>query len=353
MKKFAAAALVLPLFAHAQSAIPSDPASAAACYQGIAATSSKNEVLKAIGCLKDNPYAGEATLADFLKLPIPAADQETKAALAELSTQKAQRLYLAIRSRSYERVLVVDKAWLGGDRTAPALDLTPLRLSVTHTSAIFGKEKRAPLQDVTSISYQEFRTKGIGRFVTVMRDKSQLADDSYQGHFPLKSVDRSDDSKWVAIMAMGGTSYQVSPVVKNQNERISFKQEDLNGTQVTFVSENDAQQFIAAFEQKQKEDQAARDKKAQAERAEAQLASQKKAQTLAEMAKVARGSEDSCKRTDLGRSILTYDPESVEINCQFGGVVELGGLKSAGWLVVSKSKDKDGVVTEYYIRKAR
>ncbi|WP_374586483.1 hypothetical protein [Pseudoduganella sp.] len=353
MKKFAAAALALPLLAHAQSPIPTDPKSAVACYQGIAATSSKADVLAALSCLKDNPFAGEATLADFAKVPQPVPDEDTRAALADVAAQKAQRLYLAIRSRGSDRVLVVDKAWLGGERPAPVLDLTPLRISFTHTSSIFGKEKRVPLQEVAGFSYQEARTRGIGRFVTSLRDKTQVTDDSYQGHYPLKTIDRNDDSKWAAVLALGGTSYQVSPVSKNTGDRVSFKQEDMNATQVTFVSENDAKQFIALFDQKQKEEQAARDKKAEAQRAEAQLAMQKKAQALAEMAKVARGSEDSCKRTDLGRSILTYDPESVEINCQFGGVVELSGLKSAGWLVVNKTKDKDGVVTEYYIRKAR
>lgn len=81
---------------------------------------------------------------------------------------------------------------------------------------------------------------------------------------------------------------------------------------------------------------------------------------LQKMAKLDRGMEDQCARqidyrlVGLGTvAISAPDPKNEEITCTFGGVVMLGDLPSAGWLVTNKSRDKDGIVTEYTIRKAR
>jgi len=366
LKKITGAILLLPLLASGATGVPSDPKTAQACYQNLPAAGAKEDVLKAIACLKDNPFAGEATLRDFQKshgallekLQQASADGEVKAALTGLAAQKAKRLYISYQSRGRDAaVFVVDRIQLGGERPSPVLDFNALNISFTHTSAIFGKDKQVPLRDVRAFSYEAAGNPGIGRFTTVFTDKRQVADDSYQGHYPLIAYDPEDRSYWAALLSLAGTSYQVSPPRKNENDRISLKQEDLDGYQLTFLGEEEAKQRIADIEQKINVDRNARAQAEQAARekakAQEQIYMQKKAQALAEMAKVPRGTEDSCKRTDLGGYVVKYDPDSVQINCQFGGVIQLEDLKSAGWLVVNKTKDKDGVVTDYYIRKAR
>lgn len=362
MKKITAAILLSPLLAHGATGIPSDPTTAQACYQNLAPASSKDDLLGAIACLKNNPFAGETTLKEFqqsqtallTKFQQSSSDADVRAALAELAAQKAQRLYISYQARGQKReVFVVDKVWLGGDRPSPALDIFALRPEFIHTSAIFGKDKHVPLQDVRAFSYQERGVKGIGQFATILTDKRQIVDEKYQGGYSLKVFDLADESKWAAIIAFSGTSYQAYPPNKGQNDRIALDQPSLAGFDVTFLTEDEARQRIAKVEQLMQAEEAARDKQARAANEKAQLQMQKKAQTVAEMAKAQRGSEDSCKRTDLNGYVVKYDPDFVEINCQFGGVVELTDLKSAGWLVINKTKDKDGVVTDYYIRKAR
>lgn len=76
-------------------------------------------------------------------------------------------------------------------------------------------------------------------------------------------------------------------------------------------------------------------------------------ENLEKMSKVERGLEDSCHRVIEGSFLISKDPSSTDIVCQFGGLVELQSLPSAGWLVVSKTKNTDDVVTDYFIRKAR
>lgn len=361
LKKVTAALLLLPLFAHAKANYPNDPETARACYKNLTATSSRDEVLGTIACLKNNPFAGEETLKEFrqaqgavlARFQQAPGDSGMTAALADLDARKAHRVYLSYRSRNQERVFIVDKALLG-DRPLAAADIEALDVQFIHTSAIFSKDKRVPLRDVKAFSYQEAaRTQGIGDFKTRFADNSLVTDGSYQGRYPMKVYDVADESQWIAITALAGTSYQVSPSRKNQNDRIAVDQNSLSGVEITFLSEDEAKQRIAKVEQLIQADQDARTQANQAAQEKAKLQMQKKAQTLAEMAKVQRGAEDACKRTDLGGYVVKYDPEAVEINCQFGGIVELQDLKSAGWLVVNKSKDKDGVVTDYYIRKAR
>lgn len=95
------------------------------------------------------------------------------------------------------------------------------------------------------------------------------------------------------------------------------------------------------------------ERRAEQARIERERINAAKNENLRKMAKADRGLEDSCKRTDLARYVVRLDPDDVEVNCQFGGLVDLLSLKEAGWLVASRIKDKDNVVTEYFIRKAR
>lgn len=83
----------------------------------------------------------------------------------------------------------------------------------------------------------------------------------------------------------------------------------------------------------------------------AQRKQKEEAKNIAAMTKLPRGSEDSCHR-DTTRAIMS-DPDYATLDCQLGGEVELDELKKAGWLVVNKSKDQYGFISDYYIRKAR
>lgn len=101
-------------------------------------------------------------------------------------------------------------------------------------------------------------------------------------------------------------------------------------------------------------------KKIEAERVATEKRQVLMAGNIEKMSKVDRGMEDSCKRimkTTAGPGgswfIGTKDPDNAEIKFQFGGEVFLQGLANAGWLVINKNRDSDGIVTEYYIRKAR
>ncbi|MGI4720684.1 MAG: hypothetical protein ACRYGO_22535 [Janthinobacterium lividum] len=357
MKKFAAATfLMLPVAAYAQAGLPYTSESAAACYKQLSGAATKEELLGAIACLKGNAYAGEETVKDFRtsQAALLAAHPDVGAALAALEAQKARRTYVAYRSARNERaVLVVDKAYLG-EQARPVADIGAMGAEFIHTSAIFGKDKRVPLKDVAGFSYVEAGNRGIGTFTTRLVDQREIVDKSYQGHYPLKVYDAADNAKWSAVVAFGGTAYYTSyPQRKSGNQRLSLRQEDLANHDVVFLTEQEAKREMAKVEESLELERKAQAQRDQAAREKAEAESAKQKQALAAMAKAPRGTEDACKRTDLNRTVVRYDPDYVEIACQFGGVVQLDGLKGAGWLVVSKTKDKDGVVTDYYIRKAR
>lgn len=94
-----------------------------------------------------------------------------------------------------------------------------------------------------------------------------------------------------------------------------------------------------------------RDEDTRIQKENAQRKQDEEAKNIAAMTKLPRGSEDSCRR-DTNRAIMS-DPDYATLNCQMGGEIELHDLKSAGWIVVNKSKGDYGFVTDYYIRKAR
>jgi hypothetical protein len=77
---------------------------------------------------------------------------------------------------------------------------------------------------------------------------------------------------------------------------------------------------------------------------------------MAKVTQMERGSEDSCRRIikDKNEKYLSLqDPTDAKLSCQFGGVLNLSDMKAAGWIVISKQKDDEGIVYEYLLRKAR
>lgn len=50
---------------------------------------------------------------------------------------------------------------------------------------------------------------------------------------------------------------------------------------------------------------------------------------------------------------MTFDPKDASSYYKFGGNVSLLDMKAAGWIVISKQKDSEGMVKEYLLRKAR
>jgi hypothetical protein len=89
---------------------------------------------------------------------------------------------------------------------------------------------------------------------------------------------------------------------------------------------------------------------AEQKRAELAREEERKSKALSEMTKAAIGSEDSCRRPGFA---AVADSDFAAIDCQFAGKLNLSDLKGVGWLVVTKTRDSDNVVREYFIRKVR
>lgn len=351
LKKIVIALLFVPVFSMGQS-LPWTQASATACYQG---KSTKSELLEAVACLKSNPAAGSAIIKEFRKAKseLPAVDAEVTAALNDLERQKNSRLYISYFSDNKSpKLMLVESITLGGQRTQDVFDLAALDIKFTHTSAMLGKDKTVEWKQVRSFHYQQSgNVRGIGKLLTTLVDNTQFIDKSYQGRYPLKEHESGD--YWRAITQFNGTTYPG----KNKNDYLRLGQDDLSSYEVTFLTEEDGKQQVAKFEEailaQQKEKEQAERVAAEKFRISSEKETERKAKLLAEMSSAKRGSEDSCKRLEFGTYMVKLDPDSVDIDCQFGGKINLTDLKSAGWLIVNKQKDSEGIVREYYIRKAR
>jgi hypothetical protein len=367
MNKLTALLLLLPAFAYGNTGPLGDPASYIACYQNLSSNSSKEDLLESISCLKSNPFASDTTIQTFSKTeePLLAKFQqapngaEVSAAMNDLVAQKSHRLYIAFSSRMYARsVLVVDKAYgLVFPRpheptTVPIYDLSALNIKFAEKSSILGSDTTVPLQNVKAFSYLESpNVRRIGNLITVHADDTRVADGSYQGEYPIRAYD-ADGKHWNAISVFSGALYTNGQ--KIENFRLALDQVSLSTFSVEFLSEDAAKQQIAQVESVIQAKKIVQEQARRVAADQAAIQAQGRAQNLAQMAKAKIGSEDSCHRTDLNRAVVVKDPtaQDVEIECQFGGVINLKGLKDAGWLVVNKQRSDD-VVTDYYIRKAR
>ena len=77
---------------------------------------------------------------------------------------------------------------------------------------------------------------------------------------------------------------------------------------------------------------------------------------IAKVTQMERGSEDSCRRIIKDRYekyLSLQDPIDAKLICQFGGSLNLSDMKAAGWIVISRQKDDEGIVNEYLLRKSR
>jgi hypothetical protein len=126
---------------------------------------------------------------------------------------------------------------------------------------------------------------------------------------------------------------------------------------VLSISEDLLNQKINVFEDMKQADEKAKAAKAQQTRVEmaakAAAESAEMRKNLEKMGKETRGSEDTCKRIIEQKYLIPKDPDEAKATCQFGGMIEISDLPKLGWIVISKQKADDGLVTNYLIRKAR
>ena len=348
MKKTVVVLCLAPAISMGQN-LPWTQATASACYAG---KSTKTEVMEAIACLKANPAAGSSVTGQFKQAQVDliSADAEVEAAFSELERQKKRRLYVRMQRSDGgpARLMAVESASIGGPVPATVYDLAALDLIFTHGSSIFSADKTVPLEKVTSFLYVE-KAQGIGELKTGYRDDTYTTDSRYQGGYPIKVLQQG--AKAFSVKEFVGTVYPG----RSMNEHWKLDPASLSGFIITFFPEVKGKSLVAQFE----EEIAARQKiSEQAERAAAEQRQverareiERKSKLLADMLKAPRGTEDSCQRVAPFSGIA--DPSSADIECQFGGKIDLGDLKSVGWLVVNKQRDSENYVREYYIRKVR
>lgn len=347
MKKFVIAFCLVPVFALAQ---PKDwsEAAVADCYNG---KTTKTELIRAIECLKANPAAGEAAVGEFkrVKSELLANDADMEALLGDLGRQKSTKLYVRYYS-NYNRtkLMIVERAILGGRTPIVLHDLAALDLRFTTASAHWGSDKTVPLSQVRSFRYTS-KMQNIGELVTTLADGSEIVDSSYQGGYPIKEYEPQGD--WHGIAEFIGTTYPDGIA----NDNLKLGPSSLSTFVITFVPAEEGKRLVAQHERQLAEQRSAKakaDREAvESRRLAAQAEEARKAAVIATMSRAERGLEDSCKR--VGDFFATGDPEEVDIECQFSGRTSLAGLKPAGWLIVNKQRDTNGTVREYLIRKAR
>lgn len=351
----------LPALAHGADLLP-EPGSAKACYDSLPPGASNEALAGAIACLSGNPYAGSATVdafADAQRAALASYRQDAAgAALEQLRARKAQRMYVQFQSRWQERALmVVERAVVAlprrGAEEPQALvrDLSAVTLRLMEKSALFGGDTLVPLAQVSAFEYQESpRTRGIGTFTTVHADGARVVDTSYQGHYPVRVCDAAC-KHWSAVLALSGPVYRGRRM--DPDSTLKLDQDSLHTVAVTFLSEADGKREVARYEAALEETAREQARIRQADAAEAARRAQQLADNAARLGQARIGTEDVCRRTDLGKYVVLKDPTvDLEVSCQFGGKVMLHALQRAGWLVVNKQWRED-VVTEYLVRKAR
>lgn len=336
------------------------------CYPKLTEDSSEQELLQAIDCLRKSTSVGELEITTFTfknsklisKFTTDNPKMDIREALSALSGKKKEkkdRLYFFVET-PYGKALYVPNWYQFGRPSAPVPDIASRNLRMTTTSHIFGSDETVPLEDVKSFYYGGPRARNtglIGDFKVITVNGTRL-DSSYQNPFPIK--DYPDNVKWSALVSVSGTSY-VKPyqgsASKQANATLELATERLAETTVSLISADEAQKWIDSINKEMAVAQQAQEKKAQAVAIERQKEAETIKNNSAQMANLPRGSEDSCKRIIAQQYIIPKDPEYALMKCQFGGLVSTEVLPQAGWLIVNKTRDSDGIVTDYYIRKAR
>lgn len=335
-----------------------DPSETDLCKKILTSAVDKQQVIQSIVCLRNDPFSDINQVKEIISqakiltknLNIQTEDEDIKKEINLLLEQKSKRIYLRITGNTGLTGLLAVNKGLYGNKSYPLVDFEALPFSFIYESSIWGTDKAIPLKSVKSFIYTQHGNIDIGTIITKTNDGETKIDDSYQANYPILVYGEST-SQWSAIQSFVGTGYFYDRIVENYN--LPLKPALVSNINVEFLTESQAKKEIELVVSRKLEKDNEAKKQQQVAINNAKKQSELKNQNLAKMAKEKIGTEDSCKRTDLGRMGSRYDPESVEVSCQFGGLVELRELPSSGWIIVQKFKDNTGVVTDYIIRKAR
>ena len=230
-----------------------------------------------------------------------------------------------------------------------------LELSFVVRSHIIGDNKVVPLGEIKSFSYTDGGTSsrqiGVAKIETI--SGQSFSDSFYQAIYPV--VLNCDGKHFLSVNALHGEAYSESSVTPGVMSDVKLGG-GLFHSRLTVVSADEAQQWMGRTKQvmEQREQAANAERQAVAAENSARISRQKQIiSSMAPMAKLPTGSEDSCKRLQEGNESLVADPDSSEATCQFGGTIRIEALAQYGWLIVNKTYNPSGAVTGYFIRKAR
>lgn len=283
-------------------------------------------------------------------------DLASNASAPTLNNQPRHLYMQFLNSYNMPVIMEVEHATIGNDVNSIS-DFNDQNIKFISKTSIFGKMDASSLWDIKKFSYKYGRTKDSSiTLTTTFNDGRTATDTSFHG-YPIKVHSKNNDSEWKDVTSFQGTAYSSFPQSINHNAKVDLHYVSSGVYDIQFVSEEEAEPQIEKIkkivqdqERNQKQSQAETKRKEQEQQ---QAEEQQRAKNIAAATKAPRGSEDSCQRTDLNKWAVRVDPKFVIVNCQFGGEISLDDLKNAGWLVVNKSINNDGVVTDYYIRKAR
>jgi hypothetical protein len=287
----------------------------------------------------------------------PNANAQSEAASqGDTKNGTEKNLYFVVKTATSRMLYAAEHYQLGGTSPTSTEDASKLNLMVVTKSHILGSDEKIPLKDVHTFYYDGSRSRDnpIGDFKVTTFSNSATLDSSYQNPWPIKHF--IDEKQWVPLTEISGTAYNIpynaTPSII-QNASLSLSVSNLDRTTVTMVTTDVARKMIDIIMSKIADANRVQDKKKEELAAKKQQEAAEIQANITQMSKEARGSEDSCKRIMTQQYVITIDPDSAPIKCQFGGFVSTDVLAQAGWLIVNKTRGKDGVVTDYYIRKAR
>ena len=278
------------------------------------------------------------------------ADEQVKVSTQAKDTALRNPLYFFVADRGNTKILYVAETYTTGESKTE--DVTTLNLNLTTKTKTFGANESIPFSQVLSFQYDpDARSKKheMGN-LTIETNAGKIVSEDYSEHWPIKHV---KEKGWTALVSITGKAYDVNNNRIYPNQTLSLSLKDLSDKKIWMDTEDKAQSVIKIVEnyiadQNKQNQQRRIENQAQVER-ERELAKAK----VAKLAKEPRGSEDSCKRVSGPSWVVLEDPPNPEMRCAFAGNVNLEQLQSAGWLIVNKTRDSTGVVTDYYIRKAR
>lgn len=322
------------------------------CSSSLSAESGADAVSQTLACLRANPYAGSEAAEAFGVAYGPLIDQlsatapELKSDFDSLQAQKAKKLYWSVLTNRGHAIFVGEK-YLFGDPIVQAQDLSALNVKVVTTSRVFGTDEATPLDQFKAISFKaspSVKSGNIGKNKVTLASGEVIIDDSYQAFFPIRHY---NGEEWSALTEIIGTAYvdgDRGAMVK-PNSSLPLKLTAISDSSIMLIDSDMAAREIAQIEAKIR----AANEKAEAEKRQAK---DERETLLERLRTAAKGDEDSCQGYMRASDPLA---DSMRVTCQFlQGTIELGAIKTHGWLIANVTHLNDGKGTALItVRKAR